>query len=101
MTVFVFPAGEASKTLDTVRDLYEHLILEHFERKDMLIALGGGVVGDLTGYAAATYLRGIDFVRFPPHCSPRWTAALAERPGWILTAIKTWWEPFTSLSWSI
>lgn len=65
VTVFVFPAGEASKTLDTVRDLYEHLILEHFERKDMLIALGGGVVGDLTGYAAATYLRGIDFVQVP------------------------------------
>lgn len=65
ITRFVFPAGEASKTLDTVRNLYEHLILNHFDRKDMLVALGGGVVGDLTGYAAATYLRGIDFVQIP------------------------------------
>lgn len=65
LTSFSFPAGEGSKTLDTVRNLYEHLILEHFERKDMLIALGGGVVGDLTGYTAATYLRGIGFVQVP------------------------------------
>lgn len=62
---FVFPAGEANKTLDTVKKLYEHLILSHFERRDLCIALGGGVVGDLTGYASATYLRGIDFVQVP------------------------------------
>lgn len=65
VTVFSFPAGEQSKTLDTVKKLYEHLILERFERKDLLVALGGGVVGDLTGYAAATYLRGIAFVQIP------------------------------------
>lgn len=65
VTVFTFPAGEENKTLDTVRNLYEHLILEHFDRKDMLVALGGGVVGDLTGYAAATYLRGISFIQVP------------------------------------
>ena len=54
--LFSFPAGEASKTLDTVRELYCYLIEHRMERKDMLIALGGGVVGDLTGFAAATYL---------------------------------------------
>ena len=53
VSMFVFPAGEVNKTLNTVRDLYEHLILEKFDRKDMLVALGGGVVGDLTGFAAA------------------------------------------------
>ena len=62
---FVFPAGEASKTLDTVRKLYEVLIKAHFDRKDLLAALGGGVTGDLTGFAAATYLRGIDFIQIP------------------------------------
>lgn len=62
---FVFPAGEASKNLDTVNSLYEHLIKANFDRKDLLIALGGGVVGDLTGYAAATYLRGISFIQMP------------------------------------
>ncbi len=60
-----FPAGEASKTLDTVKQIYRMLIEEAFDRKDLLIALGGGVVGDITGYAAATYLRGIDFIQIP------------------------------------
>ncbi|MCI7596789.1 MAG: 3-dehydroquinate synthase [Lachnospiraceae bacterium] len=63
--LFSFPAGEASKTLDTVRELYCYLIEHRMERKDMLIALGGGVVGDLTGFAAATYLRGIEFIQIP------------------------------------
>ncbi len=62
---FTFAAGEASKNLDVVRDLYEYLIINKFERRDILIALGGGVVGDLTGYAAATYLRGVDFIQVP------------------------------------
>ena len=65
VTSFVFPAGEEHKTLDTVRALYEHLILEKFDRKDLLAALGGGVVGDLTGFAAATYLRGVRFIQVP------------------------------------
>ncbi|MCI8888924.1 MAG: 3-dehydroquinate synthase [Hungatella sp.] len=63
--VFVFPAGERSKTLDTVQQLYETLILHHFDRKDWLVALGGGVVGDLCGYGAATYLRGVPFIQIP------------------------------------
>ena len=62
---FIFPAGEKSKTLDTVQSLYEHLIQHEFDRHDILVALGGGVVGDLTGFAAATYLRGIRFVQVP------------------------------------
>lgn len=62
---YVFPAGEENKNLDTVRDVYKFLIEEGFDRRDMLIALGGGVVGDLTGFTAATYLRGIDFIQVP------------------------------------
>lgn len=62
---FCFSAGEESKNLSTVQDLYEKLIINHFDRKDILIAFGGGVVGDLTGFAAATYLRGIDFIQIP------------------------------------
>ena len=62
---FVIPAGEQNKTLDQIKKIYEYLILHHFDRKDCLVALGGGVVGDMTGYAAATYLRGIDFVQVP------------------------------------
>lgn len=63
--VFSFPNGEKSKNLDTVKNIYEFLIQNKFERKDMLLALGGGVVGDITGFVAATYLRGIDFVQIP------------------------------------
>ena len=62
---FILPAGEQNKTLDNIKKLYEHLIIHHFDRKDCLIALGGGVIGDMTGYAAATYLRGIDFIQVP------------------------------------
>lgn len=63
--LYAFPAGEMSKTLATVQDIYTFLIQEQFDRKDILIALGGGVTGDITGFAAATYLRGIDFIQIP------------------------------------
>lgn len=62
---FVFPAGESSKNIDTVQMLYESLINNGFDRHDLLVAFGGGVVGDLTGFTAATYLRGIDFIQIP------------------------------------
>ncbi|MBD5547481.1 MAG: 3-dehydroquinate synthase [Lachnospiraceae bacterium] len=63
--LYAFTAGEEQKTLTTVNDIYAFLIQEQFDRKDLLIALGGGVTGDITGFTAATYLRGIDFVQIP------------------------------------
>ncbi|MDE5933263.1 MAG: 3-dehydroquinate synthase [Lachnospiraceae bacterium] len=63
--LYSFPAGEEHKTLDTVKGIYKTLIEEKYDRKDLLIALGGGVVGDITGYTAATYLRGVDFIQIP------------------------------------
>lgn len=62
---YTFRAGEASKNLDTVNHCYEELIKTGFDRNDVLIALGGGVVGDLTGFVAATYLRGVRFIQVP------------------------------------
>ena len=62
---FVIPAGEEHKNLDEIRKLYEHLIAKKLDRHDLLIALGGGVIGDMTGFAAATFLRGIRFVQIP------------------------------------
>jgi len=62
---FIFPAGESSKNLTTVNECYEQLILSGFDRNDVLVALGGGVVGDLTGFVAATFLRGIRFIQVP------------------------------------
>ncbi|MCR4693897.1 MAG: 3-dehydroquinate synthase [Pseudobutyrivibrio sp.] len=60
-----FSAGEQSKNLDTVQLVYKHLINKKCTRNSLLVALGGGVVGDLTGFTAATYLRGIDFMQIP------------------------------------
>lgn len=65
IVVYDFPNGEENKNLDTVRNIYAFLIQNKFGRKDMLLALGGGVVGDTTGFVAATYLRGIDFIQVP------------------------------------
>lgn len=65
ISVFTFEAGEKNKNLDTVSSLYQTLIQNGLDRKSILVALGGGVVGDLTGFGAATYLRGIDFIQIP------------------------------------
>ena len=62
---YVIKAGEKSKNLDTIKDIYKYLIDQKLDRDATLIALGGGVVGDITGFAAATFLRGINFVQVP------------------------------------
>lgn len=62
---FVFPAGEASKNGSVYLQLLNVLAENHITRSDCIIALGGGVVGDLAGFAAATYLRGIAYIQVP------------------------------------
>jgi 3-dehydroquinate synthase len=59
------PAGETAKSLKTVQRCYDELAAHRLERKSFIVALGGGVVGDLAGFVAATYLRGIAFVQVP------------------------------------
>ncbi|HEX5500016.1 MAG TPA: 3-dehydroquinate synthase, partial [Thermomicrobiales bacterium] len=61
----VVPAGEASKSLDCLGELYDWLLAAGAERSDVVVALGGGVVGDLAGFAAATTLRGLGVVQVP------------------------------------
>ena len=63
--IYTLPAGEEHKTLDSVKGIYSFLIQEGYGRKDLLVALGGGVIGDMTGYTAATYLRGVDYIQVP------------------------------------
>ena len=63
--VFVFPAGEESKCVDTYLKLIRTLAAKRFSRSDAVIALGGGVTGDLSGFAAATYMRGIHLIQIP------------------------------------
>ena len=62
---FTVPAGEENKNLYNIRDILRILILEKFERRDIIIALGGGVIGDMAGFASAVYLRGIRFIQLP------------------------------------
>ena len=62
---YVFPAGEESKNGETFLSLLNFLATEKLTRSDCIIALGGGVVGDMTGFVAATYLRGIDYIQLP------------------------------------
>lgn len=62
---YVIEPGEQSKNLRIIEDIYRYLIKLKLDRESTLIALGGGVVGDITGFAAATYLRGINFIQVP------------------------------------
>src|SRR5674476_1692031 len=61
----ILPNGEAYKNSDTLNLIYDALLKNRCERSTPLIALGGGVIGDITGYAAATYLRGVPFIQIP------------------------------------
>jgi 3-dehydroquinate synthase len=61
----VLPDGEATKNLDTIGQIYDHLLQGKYDRKTTLVALGGGVVGDITGFAAATFQRGVNFLQIP------------------------------------
>lgn len=63
--IYAIPAGEENKTLDQIRALLRVLVENHFDRSSYLVALGGGVVGDMTGFAAAIYMRGIEFIQIP------------------------------------
>lgn len=62
---FTFPNGEASKNISTYTEILEFLAKKNLTRSDFLVALGGGVTGDMAGFCAATYLRGIKFVQIP------------------------------------
>lgn len=63
--VYAFAAGEASKNITTWSNILEFLAEQEMTRKDVIVSLGGGVVGDMAGFAAAVYQRGIDFVQIP------------------------------------
>ena len=65
VTILAVPAGEAQKTLETAGSLYDRLAESFAERSTLIIALGGGVIGDLAGFVAATYMRGVPYVQVP------------------------------------
>ena len=65
VVTFTFPAGEDSKNIETVKKAMAFLVENHFNRNDVIAALGGGVTGDLAGFTAAVYMRGLDFIQIP------------------------------------
>ena len=65
ITTIILPDGERHKTLDTISGIYDQLLAGGIDRKSTLVALGGGVVGDITGFAAATWLRGVRYLQIP------------------------------------
>ena len=83
-----FTAGESRKNVDTINEIYETLITNQFDRNDMLIALGGGVAGDMTGFAAATYLRGIDFIQVPTSLLAQVDSSIGGKTGVDFKAYK-------------
>jgi len=80
--------GEAAKNLDTLAELLDFLASEQLTRADMLIALGGGVIGDITGFASAIYLRGIDFIQLPTTVLAAVDASVGGKTGVDLKAGK-------------
>jgi 3-dehydroquinate synthase len=82
------PAGEKSKRISVVENCYDQLAAHRLERKSFIVALGGGVVGDLAGFVAATYLRGIDFVQVPTTLLAQVDSSVGGKTGVNLKAGK-------------
>lgn len=79
--VYVVPAGEESKSQQQLNAIYDWLLEQRAERREALIAFGGGVIGDLVGYVAATYLRGVPFVQVPTSLLAQVDAAIGGKTG--------------------
>lgn len=77
----LIPAGESYKTLDSIADIYDTALKHRLERSATMVALGGGVIGDMTGFAAATWLRGINFVQVPTSLLAMVDAAIGGKTG--------------------
>jgi shikimate kinase / 3-dehydroquinate synthase len=79
--IYTVPAGEASKSQEQVSAIYDWLIEHHAERREAIIALGGGMIGDLVGYVAATYLRGVPLVQVSTSLLAQVDAAIGGKTG--------------------
>jgi len=87
-SVIVIPDGEQHKNIQTVAAIYDQLSSHKISRKDYLIAFGGGVIGDLTGFVAATYLRGIRFIQIPTTLLAQVDSSVGGKTGFNLKTGK-------------
>ena len=95
--IFCFPQGEINKNFDNLRKLLDGLLSLHFDRQDAIVAVGGGVVTDLAGFAAAIYMRGIDFYNIPTTLLSQVDASVGGKTAVDLNGYKNmigaFWQP--------
>lgn len=100
VSICTFEAGEAHKRAETYVAILEFVAEHELSRSDVIVALGGGVVGDVAGFVAATYMRGCKFVQIPTSLLAMVDSSVggktAHRPG---RPAKTWPAPFGSRAW--
>jgi 3-dehydroquinate synthase len=98
---FVIPGGENDKTLDTLSRCYEQMALTGFDRDSTILALGGGVVGDLAGFAASTYMRGIRLIHIPTTLLAMVDSAIGGKNAinfpWGKNMVGTFYQPSSIL----
>ena len=99
---FVFPHGEQNKTPETVNALWRFMAQREITRADIIVALGGGVVGDVSGFAASSYLRGVDFVQIPTSLLAMVDASIGGKTAVNLpegkNLVGAFWQPKLVLS---
>src|SRR3990172_3735838 len=97
LTEITIPDGEEYKSLSSVERIYEELLRAKLDRKSALVALGGGVIGDITGFAASTYMRGIDFIQVPTTLLAQVDSSVGGKTGGNhplgKNMIGTFWQP--------
>ncbi len=81
LTVCTIPDGEEYKHLKTIEDILDHCFTQRLDRKSLLIAFGGGVIGDMTGFASSIYQRGIDFIQIPTTLLSQVDASVGGKTG--------------------
>ena len=115
-TIYTIPQGEGSKCLKVYGQVLQAMLDFGMDRRDLLVAVGGGVVGDLGGFCAASYMRGIDFVNCPTTTLAQVDSSSAARPpstwarprtSWALSGSPKWcwwilipWPPCPAATWS-
>lgn len=96
-TVYSFPAGESSKRLSTVEGMLTEFVERGLTRTDFIVALGGGVTGDMAGFAAASYLRGIPFIQIPTSLLAQVDSSVGGKTGVDLpqgkNLVGAFWQP--------
>ncbi len=97
VSVFTFSAGEKHKRLEAVTHMYTALARNRFDRHDVIIALGGGVTGDMAGFAAATWMRGVDFVQIPTSLLAQVDSSIGGKTGVDIdegkNMVGAFWQP--------